>query len=412
MNTAAASMPDSRPGLGRLCWQSLSLPWLAHDHGQRLFMAAMLILALVLTLVLMTLLSSDPIASVAIVGAVVDFVLWVYFLPGCLLLMYSARGLHTPGVQRAIIRSLLVYLVLKWLVPALVIGWVASHPLLLALGLLLGCAGMFLFAMLPAWLAMVLLFTPATLTSLSQFVDLSLMTLPDPGDPGCILTWGLLAGATVVLAVARWQQLCSRPMPASRLRRPTIYSLLKAISAGGGRNAELTLIRQRPGWLEPAANLKHTGPGHFGRSLRVALGGPWLPVTARTKWRSWALGVGVFTLSISFLAMVVHDDSHLRGQLTHLIFLVGGSGGAVGRVRQPCPASPPTCPALLGPGQWRAVAIGPAPTLGLRRAHQTRRITHMPEPPITGAGWSRPLGVAGDQLEPAWCRFADHTGTG
>ena len=59
-------------------------------------------------------------------------------------------------------------------------------------------------------------------------------------------------------------------------------------------------IRSRPRWLQPIANLRHTGPHHPVRSLRVGLGGWMLPKTWQSELRQTLLVllpvVGLLTL--------------------------------------------------------------------------------------------------------------------
>ncbi|GAB3782563.1 hypothetical protein [Dyella agri] len=213
---------------------------------------------------------------------------WAFWLSTTLLLAIDARKLRLPGVEGTVHASMLVYGVLTVAVPTLLIGAFGADASRVALLTAWAVAGGLAFVLLPRWCAMLVGFLPALGTSVRHFFQ-----LPPFSDPRW-LTWGVLA--LVVLAVVdvlRWRQLLRNDTDNElgfgsamvlQFRRQGAtgnWSGLQQMDSG-------QMIRQRPDWMQPRADLRRTGPQSPVRALRVALGGWYMPKTVTGHLRAAA----------------------------------------------------------------------------------------------------------------------------
>lgn len=316
-----------RPGDYRL-WQWLKLPWRALDPGAQWLIMSCLLLALAGMVLTIPFTGPHwPILAAIIIGFAVAFS-WLYFFPNSLRLVCIARILRVPHASRQVQASLLLYLVLSTLVPAVILHAAGAHGLPIGLALLGIAAGSFVIALLPTYAYFPLLALGFSLNLLGQWLHLPPLMPPRPGDAHFIPFLCLLDVGLVCLAVARWQLVTTRPLPAARSRRPLVMSLSRQVGFAGLGNSlvpdEREVIRQRPNWLQPKADVRDTGPNHLRRSLRVALGGGWLPLTRRSRWRQWLLGSGAVLASILFVALIAGGDVKLRYDFMPILVKISG----------------------------------------------------------------------------------------
>lgn len=204
---------------------------------------------------------------------------WAFWFPTSLLLAIDARKLRLPGMQRAAHASVILYGLLTTALPTLVLGALGVDAMPVALLAALAAAGGLAFVLLPRWCAMVFGLLPALGTSAHHFFQL----LPW-SDPRWLL-WGALTLAVLLIVdVLRWRQLLrsdtdnelglgsAMVMQFRRQGALNNWSGLRQLDSG-------QLIRQRPDWMQPRADLRRTGPQFAVRTMRVALGGWYMPKT-------------------------------------------------------------------------------------------------------------------------------------
>lgn len=237
---------------------------------------------------------------------------WAFWLSTALLLAIDARKLRLPGLQRAVHDSMLLYGLLTIAAPALVLGALGADTLAVALLAGLAMAGGLGFVLLPRWCAMVMGFLPALSIGVRHLAH-----LPPWSDPRW-LAWGALALFVLLLAdVLRWRQLLRSDADnelgfssamVMQLRRQGAMSKwngLQQLDSG-------QLIRQRPDWMQPRADLRRTGPQAPVRALRVALGGWYLPKTLVGHLRAAAPILLPMLLVIPVLAFMNAGEHHDR----------------------------------------------------------------------------------------------------
>lgn len=200
---------------------------------------------------------------------------WGLLMPNAVLLVRDAQQLRLPGICRDVAWSLPLYAVLSLGVQVLLQlpdGHVASF----AIALVLAAASGGLYMLLPgrlALLAYVLLVVNGTV--------LHVFRLPGLTDPRFV-EWGAAAAPLLVLAVVwRWRQLLrAGDIPLRGLRAPNVINMRRAF--GMSRADPLTdaaLLRARLDWLAIRPDLRDTGPQAPITSLRMALGGQYVPQT-------------------------------------------------------------------------------------------------------------------------------------
>ena len=249
---------------------------------------------------------------------------WAFWLSTALVLAIDARKLRLPGLERAVHGSMLLYGLLTIAVPALVLGALGGDAPVTALLAGLAMAGGLGFVLLPRWCAMVMGFLPALSIGARHLAH-----LPPWSDPRW-LAWGALALFVLLLADAlRWRQLLRSDADnelgfssamVMQLRRQGAMSKwngLQQLDSG-------QLIRQRPDWMQPRADLRRTGPQSPVRALRVALGGWYLPKTLVGHLRAAAPILLPMLLVIPVLAFM--NAGEPRDRVTHLALLSAGLG--------------------------------------------------------------------------------------
>lgn len=247
---------------------------------------------------------------------------WVFWLPTSLLLAIDARKLRLPGMQHAAHASVILYALLTIALPTLVLGALGADALLVALLAALAVTGGLAFVLLPRWLSMWLGFLPALNIGLRHFFQ-----LPPLSDPRW-LVWGALA-LVVLMAVdvLRWRHLLlsdtdnelgfGSAMVMQFRRQGTMgnWNGLQQLDSG-------QMIRQRPDWMQPRADLRHTGPQDTVRALRVALGGWYMPKTLAGHLRAAAPVMLPILVMVPVMALMF-AESHRAGATNATLIGVG-----------------------------------------------------------------------------------------
>ncbi len=294
-------------------WRLLALPGYALSATARFVWLALgaLFLAFV---VFGSLLSQDATPHwtlhAAHVWALLNAFLWV-FLANTVLLAREARALRVPTLQRDALLSLGLYAALGIALPALLLSLACGHLLTLAIMLLFGAGVGAAFALLPAYLAIFAFFAgdiPAVL-SLG-------LPLPLPLQPGFNAWAGPLVVLLWLLLGWRIRGLLRGDHAVQSPHAPMVL-VYRRSGLGWGRGSTANRWGQRipgqgPTWTRPRVDLRGCGPGHVERSLRVALGGWWMPQTRRSRlWQCVLLMLG-FGVAALFLWVQAIADRHAQ----------------------------------------------------------------------------------------------------
>ncbi len=265
--------------------RTLLMPWMAVPRSTRWITAVVFVLGFMgygLLLGFSHIPRVWPAADMAL-GAATVFC-WTIFMPNTLLLVLDARQVCLPAVRTEVVRSLLLYALLTIGGPVLLL-WSGGHLLTVAALLVIGAGIGTLYALMPAYLGMLLLMLPALHNATRQWLPMP--ALPKPGSPG--FTYGALSGAALVLllVVLRWWRLlCADQVSTRGFAAPSVFNFRRSV--GLTRRDALTsteVLRARPAWLRVTPNLRQAGPQAPALSLRLAFGGMYLPETARSRLR-------------------------------------------------------------------------------------------------------------------------------
>ena len=295
-------------------WRLLTLPWYGWQSGTRLVVATFLA-ALLLICILVVLLTyphgADWTAAAAaswVRGCahgfvLLDAVLWALLLPNNLLLTHAARHLRMPRVQHESRLSLVVYALLSIGLPAALLGLAGGPGVVIAAELLLGAGLGMAYAVLPRYLSFFLFFAP-------QFHDMlwHWLALPTDTQPGFLLPSALLAVVLWSIAAWRWRRLSRDEAALDGVHAPMLWVFRLAIWRRGGNLGPGIAdagrrLRQLPDWLRPKVDLRGIGPGHAVRSLRVALGNSFMPLTVASRARQLFVLLLVFCIVAALLVL-------------------------------------------------------------------------------------------------------------
>ena len=240
---------------------------------------------------------------------------WLLLMPNGLVLALAARRLRLPGISRDVVWSLPLYAVLGIGVP-LLCQFPHGHVESFAIAQVLVAAAALLFMLLPAYLGLASYF----LFVLSHRALSHVISIPGPSDPRFVPWGGTLAVVLVLMLAWRWRQLL-RPSYVQRgWRAPSLINYRRNL--GRAQSDPLTdaaSMRVRPGWLLARPDLRGVGPQAPAKSLRLALGGVYLPQTIIGRLYQWISIV----LALTFMALiffVVTLGGNDVSRLLHYVF--------------------------------------------------------------------------------------------
>lgn len=315
----------------------LLTPWIAAPASMRWLSVIIATLSVIIALGIALWRGTSTPATAAVYALTpAAGVMWTFILPNMLLLQLQGRRLCLPGISRDITLSMGAYALLTTLAPAFLLAWLGADFATGALILALVACGGLLYVLLPWYLAMACCLLPMW----GELLPIEL-NFAAPGQSGFV-TWALpTVAALACVGALRWWQVTHYAVPAtSWLRRPLIYGLnqnLRMTVAQGGSaysgdadpTDPLQMLRMRPDWLQRRPDLRRTGPGFVQRSLRVALGGPYLPQT----WQGWVAqslpGVLVFTALAAIFALNVPATSSERVAAVVRVWHLGDGAAVV-----------------------------------------------------------------------------------
>jgi hypothetical protein len=271
-----------------------------------------------------------PLAAAAVL-AIGAFFTGMFLLAPSLLLAIDARQLRIPGLQRATVLGILLPASVAIALPTTLLALAGGDPADIASMLAMALCGGLLLGLVPSVLCAMVGLVPMALRTLRLQLD-----LPGPGEPGFALlgiaaTLAMLAACALcwrrqLRATDPYQPGWSRPM-VMQFRRASRSSGWAGLS--GGMADTVQQLRQQPDWLQATVALGPSGPRHRRYSLRVALGGIFVPMSLAGYARQLAFCLLPGTLVLAML-LVQAAGRHggfswlLLAQWTGLFAWVGG----------------------------------------------------------------------------------------
>jgi len=255
-------------------YRVLLAPWIATPRSSRWLVVIVLVLLLVGDVLARVFgHAAHPWVVSAMLLGVGNGLCWTVLIPNGLLLALDAQRLGLPGIGRDVVWSLPLYAVLTIGVPMLlqlphghVLGFGIVQVLVATIGAL--------YMLLPAYLGLALCLLPVLNGPISRVVVLS-----GPTDPRFV-PWGAGAALLLLLAVAwRWGQLLrGGDVPRRGMRAPNMINLRRSLSVSrSDPRTNASALRARPDWLFARPDLRCVGPQAPIATLRVVLGGIYLP---------------------------------------------------------------------------------------------------------------------------------------
>ena len=307
---------------------TLLLPWKTAQTGMR-WLVLLMFAAAVIGVTAFSIFSheSDMWVRVAGIIGLAQALSWPLCLDPAILLTIDAQQLRMPGIQRQAVAGVVLNVVSGVLVPALVIGWFGGHTLAAAALIAMLLVAGLLYRLLPRYVAMAFYLAGVVLIS-NKFLWLW------PTDADFIdWAWPVLAAEVAVLVVC-WRRLVLAPNP-YRLSRhsPMALRLSRGMSAAGAGRLGMAQIDRRPEWLRARGDLHRCGPGHPVTSLRMALGGSYMPLTGMGWLRRFALAVVAIAGFIAWIAFIILRGGTLAaigdGDAIALLLLCGAGASAL-----------------------------------------------------------------------------------
>lgn len=240
---------------------------------------------------------------------------WAFMMSSLLVLAIDARQLRLPSISRTVVWSLLCYGALLVLVPALLLQVLAGDGLVTGLMMTLAIMAGLAFVLLPRYLVSLICFGPAFVIGLSQAHAIH---LPLPDEPRFV-TW---VGAAVVLLllvnVLRWRALTLAENPRDCGYTSALVMQFRGNGAMGrwsrlAQKNSTPMLRRRPDWMLARADLRKIGPRSPVTSLRVALGGWYMPQRWTSYLRQMLPVLLPLALFIAFMALMQLGDPEHHG---------------------------------------------------------------------------------------------------
>ena len=217
---------------------------------------------------------------------------WAFWMSTTTLLAIDAHQLRIPQLKQQVVLSLVLYGLLSVLIPTLVFGLLGADMVNIGALLALFCVGGYLVALLPRFLSTPLCFLPMALQALPASFHIggpSSANFAFWAWPLCMVLVGVAAicWRGLMRSADPYETGLGKPMVV-QFRSPT-RSAMNSLTGITSRATDSTQqIRGRPAWMQPRADLRRSGPRYPVRSLRVALGGLYLPLTIAGRLRQLA----------------------------------------------------------------------------------------------------------------------------
>ena len=241
-----------------------------------------------------------------------EAMLWAFVLSNMVLLAIDARQLRLPGVQHSLVAGAALYGLLSVGLPALVFGLIAGHAVVVAVFMALCCLGGLVYALLPRY-AGILFYA-------SFYFVMRASSVPGLGKAG-FLGWAIPSVLLLLLvAVVRARQLlvASKPCAPGRNAPPVLMlgrGIGGAFAAGAGRYGSRA-IAARPSWMQAKASLRGCGSGHTVASLRLALGGMFMPTSLMGWLRKRMVMLAAVFAFCGFMVWQALGRSHAQSPIT------------------------------------------------------------------------------------------------
>ena len=296
----------------------LLAPWIATPHSTRWFVAIGLVLFVAADVLgrFLGAVAHPWLLTAATLGIGNGF-LWFALMSNCVLLALDARRLRLPVAGRDIVLALFLYALLGIGIPVL-LQIPYGHAAVLGIVLVLGAGAGAVYMLLPAWLSVVLCFVPMLCAVASH-----VLRTPALSDPRFV-PWGAPTAVILVLiVVARWHQLLRGRISGQGLGAPSVINFRRNL---GRRRRDPTTdadsLRRWPQCLLARTDLAGVGAQAPGKSLRVALGGNYLPQTI--VGRLYQLLATVLFLALPALLLVAASGDLGGAGLVHYLFSADG----------------------------------------------------------------------------------------
>ena len=326
-----------------LAMQAIVLaPWRSTRRGMQWCMGAILGLSVGISLAIAFWTHKTSAPSASVLAAIPAFSLAffnAFVIAPTLLLAIDARQLRIPGMQRSAWLGVVFYLVVEIALPTALLGALRGDAATVAAILALGAVTGIAWGLLPRYFSAILGFGPMAFNALHASLD-----LPSPGQPGFVALMGVLALLGAIVAAVCWQRELHAASPYGQgMWRPLVTSFRYSVRTGwngwsgfaGGTGDSMLMLRQRPDWMQPRADLHGTGPANPRKSLRIALGGMFMPQTWVSHLRT-AVFIAVPSLAFVLLVGLTYQHNHHADttQLFHWMLLSmllwgGGFGGSM-----------------------------------------------------------------------------------
>lgn len=243
---------------------------------------------------------------------------WWFWFSASVLLAQDAYRLRVPSAERVVALSLVLHGLIDVIVPALVLGALGANALLAALWLALAACGGLTFALLPRWLALPMGFVPMLAGDLWDH-----HLLPPLRDPHWPQSGAVALVVLLVVIVWRWRKVARDGDDRGMGFRGAVATQFRRQGTRGDWTGTRTmdsaqLIRQLPGWMQARATLRDAGPQNPVLTLRIALGGPYLPKTLGSHLRG-AAPVMFSLLAVPALLLFQGDASAKRVTVLALV---------------------------------------------------------------------------------------------
>lgn len=227
----------------------------------------------------------------------IDLLAWALLMPNALVLARDARALRLPALERDAVLSLIVYAVALIVVPGLLIPPPASlTSVQTLLSFALFAAVPLAYMCLPGYLAAFIIVGWLILNQLSP-------NLAAVANMMNFTVWAAPMLLVLLLAIAwSWRRTVRGAIAAASHSAPMVLKLRMSAWKGSDK-ADIAQVRQRPDWLRAQPDLRRCGPEFPQQSLRVVLGGLFLPQRWTSRLRTWLWAVLWSSLFVAFMML-------------------------------------------------------------------------------------------------------------